>query len=487
VLIASFYFLLFFGVVLGVYYALPHRWRWLVLLVASYVFYISWSLKYAVVLLIMTAITFALARSIARQDNPAVKKRVLQVGLVVLFGVLGVFKYTNFFLSSVGGLLSLAGVHLDIPVLDIFFPVGISFFILQMVSYVVDVYKGVSQAESHFGKYALYIAFFPQLLIGPIERARHLLPQFSRPATFDYQVFVGGMIRIGWGFWKKLVIADHLAAAINTAFADPSAFSGPQLALAVLLYSLQIYADFSAYTDIVIGMASILGIKLTENFNHPYFATSPIDFWRRWHISLSTWLRDYLFFPLSMASRTSFTLMKQIRVAFLVFLFSGLWHGAAWTFVIWGGLHAFYQSGELILQRWSKARGGRRQPVVWRTVLGILVTFSLINFAWIFFRANSVADAFLIIQRIFTLQGSTSGTAIWEFATSFQRQMLIGLVLLFVALEFAQYFSKQTIWGWLQARPLVLRWTLSLVLVFSVMIFGYYGETSATAFIYAGF
>ena len=486
-LIASFYFLLFFLVVLGTYYALPHRWRWMLLLVASYIFYISWSFKYAVVLLVMTVITFGLGRVMARQEDRAARKPVMRLGLVIVFGVLGLFKYTNFFLSSVGGLLSLLGVNLDLPMLDIFFPIGISFFILQMSSYVVDVYNGVSPAEAHFGKYALYIAFFPQLLIGPIERARNLLPQLSKEATFDYAAFGSGMLRIGWGFWKKLVIADHLSVATNTAFADPSLFSGGQLALAVLLYSLQIYADFSAYTDIVIGMASILGIKLTENFNHPYFATSPIDFWRRWHISFSTWLRDYLFFPLSMASRTSVTLWKQIRVVTIVFLFSGLWHGAAWTFVIWGGMHALYQSGELAIQRWNRARGIRRAPNRWRTAFSILLTFGLITFAWIFFRANSVADALYIIQSIFTGQAGTSGAVVWQFANGFERAMLIGLVGLFVILEFAQYFAKQPIWEWLGSRPLLLRWALSLGLVFAVMIFGYYGETSSAAFIYAGF
>ncbi|MBI5960525.1 MAG: MBOAT family protein [Chloroflexi bacterium] len=486
-MIASLHFFLFFLLTLGVYYALPHRWRWLWLLIMSYVFYGSLSVKYTVVLFTMTLISYGLARLIEAQQDIEKKKLYLRLGIILSFVTLGIFKYTGFFLSSVNDVLDRLGANSHIPLPDIWFPIGISFFTLQIVSYIMDVYTEAAEAEPHLGKYALYVAFFPQLLIGPIERASHLLPQFTNKVTFDYQLLVEGLIRIGWGFWKKLVIADRLAIVVDRAFSDPSAFSADKLALATLLYSIQIYADFSAYCDIVIGMAHILGIKLTENFNHPYFATSPIDFWRRWHITLGNWLRDYIFRPLNFAARRNFTLWIQTRNVLLVFLFSGLWHGAAWTFIIWGILHGGYQAVELALQRRARNKKSKSKPAWWKTAFSISVTFGLVTFAWIFFRAESVNDAFYIIKTIFTWGNASAGGSLWDFTSAFERQVVFLLIMILLVIEIAQYLSKKPVWEFIHRTPLTARWTMCLILIYSVIVFGYYGEVDPTAFIYAGF
>jgi len=487
VLIASIYFLLFFFLVAAIYYALPQRYRWIWLLISSYLFYISWSIAYAFVLLIMTVVSYVIARMIMINENRSVKRHYLQLGVILSFGILGVFKYSNFFLSSFNGLLSVLGVQANTSLTSIFFPIGISFFTLQIIGYLIDVYNETTAAELNFGKYALSIAFFPKLISGPLERVAYLLPELSKKVTFNYDNFSSGMIRIGWGFWKKLVIADRLAAVTDAVFSNPYSFSGSNLAIAVLLYSLQIYADFSAYCDIVIGMAQILGIKLTENFNYPYFATSPIDFWRRWHITLSNWFRDYLFYPLNFASRRNRSPWVPIRNIMLVFLFSGLWHGANWTFIIWGGLHGLYQSVELALQRRAKAKKIKPTPSRWRTPLGIIVTFGLVTFAWIFFRANNVGDAFYIIKTILVMGNVPSETVLWTFTTPFERMVVIGLLLTFVLLEIAQYRLKVPVWEQIRTSPLPIRWTLSLILIYSVIIFGYYGANNPSAFIYTGF
>lgn len=487
-LIASLYFAAFVLVVLGVHVALPQRWRWVWLLVASYAFYLTWSVRYAVVLLVMSVFSFVVARWIEAAQEPTRKKQLFALGVLACFAVLGVFKYTNFALSSVDSWLAWTGVGADIPRLSLFYPIGIAFFSLQMISYVNDVYSGAVPAERHVGKYMLYISFFPQLIAGPIERAKPLLPQLSLPRRFEYQIFVGGLIRMSWGFWKKLVIADRVAVVTGIIFDTPDAFAWYHLLFAVGLYSIQIYADFSAYCDIVIGAANLFGITLTENFNHPYFATSPIDFWRRWHISFSTWLRDYIFYPLNFAARRNLTPWVQTRNILLVFLFSGLWHGAAWTFVIWGGLHGAYQAIELTLQRMARKRKTRHLLPFWKPAYGILLTFVSITFAWIFFRANSVGDALTFIERMLSLRAAVADHVQLQELDAQLDLGLVGVLLaLFAAIEFLQFRSAVPVWEWLRTRSLPLRWGVCLVLLFSVIIFGYYGEDNPSNFIYAGF
>lgn len=327
-------FALFLPIVFVLFWLLPHRYQWLVLLAASYYFYMSWSVKYVTLILIVTIVSYIGARGMERTENSVLRKLLLWIVLVASLGILFAFKYWNFTVDFLEQIFRLFSIPLHPITLNLLLPVGISFYTFQTLSYVIDVYKGEVKAERHFGKYATFISFFPQLVAGPIERTNNLLPQILEEHRFDYRQASYGLKRMAWGFFKKMVIADNLAIFADRVFADVYAFQGFSLFAAAIFFTFQIYCDFSGYSDIAIGTADLFGIRLMQNFKSPYFASSLREFWKRWHISLSSWFQDYVYIPLGGNRAGKVRTYLNVMITFLV---SGLWHGAAWHYIVWGG------------------------------------------------------------------------------------------------------------------------------------------------------
>ncbi|MBZ0166614.1 MAG: MBOAT family protein, partial [Candidatus Omnitrophica bacterium] len=395
-------FLIYFVLVTTVYFAVPNRWKWLYLLLASYYFYMCWQPKYIVLILISTVIDYWAGRRMGDLEDKKRRRKYLLLSLAANLGLLFSFKYFNFFGDSFNAVLTALNSSYLVPHLTVLLPVGISFYTFQTLSYSIDVYYGQQKPQRHFGRFALFVAFFPQLVAGPIERSRHLLPQFNSPKGFDYARVTDGLKLMLWGLFKKAVIADRVAVFVVAVYDHPQDYTGWPLILATVFFAFQIYCDFSGYSDIAIGSSKVLGIDLMDNFNRPYFSKSVAEFWKRWHISLSTWFRDYVYIPMG-GSR-----VPRARLYFnllFVFVVSGLWHGANWTFVIWGALNGFYLLfsifSETFRARWCALIGLDRRPLLHKYVK-VAITFGLINFAWIYFRANTLADAWYISTHLFS-------------------------------------------------------------------------------------
>ena len=413
-------FLIFFPIVAALHFLLPRRWRWIMLLAASYYFYMSWNPSLVFLIAFTTAVSYAAAIVMSRTESKKSRKLCLIVTLIACLGVLFFYKYFNFLSSSLTWLLRLVRIPANDHLLDLILPVGISFYTFQTLSYVIDVYRGTIEPERHFGYYALYVSFFPQLVAGPIERPQNLLPQLRAEHRFNADDLSAGLRIMLAGFFKKVVVADQLATYVVALYNNPSYATGPAILLATMLFTFQVYCDFSGYTDIAIGCARVMGIRLMQNFDLPYTATSVHDFWQRWHISLTSWFTDYIFYPLAMNKKLSRRaraiakktgnrrvniLLPQCTALLVTFLLSGLWHGAAWTFVLWGALHGVYQIiGRLTepsRERFWDALGVNRESrayILWQRFF----VFWLGVFGLIFFRANSVADLGVLLGRLFT-------------------------------------------------------------------------------------
>ena len=379
----------FLPVVFAIYWLLPHKFRWPLLLVASYYFYMSWNPKYVVLILLTTTVSFVAARLLEKQEDNAARKGILAVTLIVCLGVLFFFKYFNFVSKSVATFFKLFAINLHPVTLDLLLPVGISFYTFQTLSYVIDVYNRKVVPEKHFGIYATFISFFPQLVAGPIERTSNLLPQITSEKEFDYDLAMQGARQMLWGFFKKIAVADAVAVYVNAAYGNLLQCTGSDLLLAIFFFTVQIYCDFSGYSDIAIGTAKLFGIKLMTNFASPYFSLSVKEFWSRWHISLSTWFRDYVYIPLG-GSRCS--RLRNYANLMITFLVSGLWHGADWKFIVWGGIHGIAQVIEKILGLDKLPKGTAGKLLSW------LIVFIFCNIAWVFFRADSFQDALYVIR-----------------------------------------------------------------------------------------
>lgn len=394
-------FLIFLPIVFILYWAFPHKYRWALILISSYYFYMSWNAKYMILILFTTFMSYAAALLIEKFEDKTIRKLIITATLILCLGVLFFFKYFNFVSSSVTDFLNLFTLQLHPVTLNLILPVGISFYTFQTLSYVIDVYRGDIKAERHFGIYAAFISFFPQLVAGPIERSRHLLPQIKAVHRFDYDKAVYGTKIMLWGYFKKIVIADMLAAYVDVAYVNQKTNTGFMWILATFFFTLQIYCDFSGYSDIAIGTAKLLDIDLMTNFKSPYFASSIREFWRRWHISLSTWFKDYVYIPLG-GNRCS-----KVRRSFnllVTFLVSGLWHGANWTYIIWGAVHGIAQIIESVFAKSLKAFRAHKIG----NILSTIFVFLFCSFAWIFFRAETLTDAVHIISHMFTGIGNFS-------------------------------------------------------------------------------
>jgi D-alanyl-lipoteichoic acid acyltransferase DltB (MBOAT superfamily) len=476
-------FLIFFSIVSILFFLTPKNLRWLLLLLASFYFYLSWNTEHLVLLLVIIVVNYVLGRLIGLTEDTSKRRWYLILGLIFNLVVLIFFKYYNNSLPILEKLSAITGREGPPEYLRVLFPLGLSFISFKLISYLIDVYRGKQTQETHFGKFALFVSFFPTLIAGPIERAGHLLPQFDRSYKFDYTRLTQGLVLISWGFFKKLVIADRLAVIVNTVYNNPADYSSIPLIIATYLFALQIYCDFSGYTDIAIGVAKILGYDLIENFNQPYFAKSVSEFWRRWHISLSNWFRDYVFFPLERKRKRNDNTRQYVNIM-IVFLLTGMWHGSTANFIVWGGLHGLFIILTLLFgifrtrlfpkTNWDK-------PSRWKNAFLIFLTFQLVSFAWIFFRSNSLSEALMIVSRIFTDVQFRSGYNL-QIGGAYELMIIgISLVILFVV-DFLR--ERGSTMQFLLRLPITIRWFIYYVLIFSILLFGKLGTTE---FIYTRF
>jgi D-alanyl-lipoteichoic acid acyltransferase DltB (MBOAT superfamily) len=405
VLFNSSAFTVFFPLVTAAYFFTPGRLRWAVLLAASSIFYMAFVPAYVLILYGMIGADY-MAGILIEQSAGRRRQLLLAASLFSNIGLLAVFKYYGFAAQTVEQLAATIGVEASLPIVAWVLPIGLSFHTFQAMAYTIEVYRGRCPAERHLGIYALYVMFFPQLVAGPIERPGGLLPQLHRAYAFDTDRVTNGLKLMAWGFFKKIVIADRLAIGVNAVYGTPDAYHGPAIVVATVFFAFQIYCDFSGYSDIAIGSAEVLGIRLMTNFRRPYLSRSTREFWTRWHISLSTWFRDYVYIPLGGRPRTGEgrTLTGPYASLMITFLLSGLWHGADWTFVVWGALNGSYLAVGRFTESW-RARVRRASGLAGRprilAALQSASTFSLITVAWVFFRASSVDDATTLLRRAF--------------------------------------------------------------------------------------
>lgn len=459
-------FLIFFPIVVALFYALPHKYRWALLLVSSCYFYMVFVPVY-ILILGFTIVVDYFAGILLENARGRKRKLLLIASILANTGVLAIFKYYNFLNENLSILLRGFTIENPIPYLSILLPIGLSFHTFQAMSYTIEVYKNNQKAERHFGIYALYVMFFPQLVAGPIERPQHMLFQFHRETSLDFTRIAEGLKHIVWGLFKKVVIADRISEYVNVVYNNPHDHHGAQLLMATFFFTFQIYCDFSGYSSIAIGTARILGVDLMQNFNRPYLAQNIRDFWQRWHISLSSWFRDYLYIPLG-GSRVP--VLRGYFNTFIVFLVSGLWHGANWTFVIWGALHGFYMVFAKITQpvrdRVNKFTGLDRVPIVLK-IIQICITFSLASFAWIFFRARTLSDALYIAGHIFRID-TFQNLNLFEFPIDMYISIFLILFLFLIeALE-----ERSRLFEKIRVSPAFIRWTVYFASIFSLLALG---------------
>lgn len=379
-------YFVFLIVILFAYYKLNHKWRWLLLLAASYFFYGVWKVEFLGLILFSTTIDYLCGIGISQSNSKKKRKWLLWLSLFSNLSILYVFKYLDFSITAVNDIFSQ-----DFVLYNLVLPMGISFYTFQTMSYSIDVYKGDIKAEKHFGYFALYVTFFPQLVAGPIERASRLLPQLKQKVEFNWNNISDGLKMVLIGLFKKVVIADRIAQLVNEVYNNQAEYNGAILIIATVGFAIQIYCDFSGYSDIAIGSARMLGVNLMDNFKTPYFSKSLQEFWTRWHISLSQWFRDYVYIPLGGSKVVKWRWRYNLLITFLV---SGFWHGANWTFIVWGGIHGVI----LILEKIKVKQFSYRIYKIGK----MLFVFSVVCFAWIFFRANSMSDAIDIIHKMMT-------------------------------------------------------------------------------------
>lgn len=468
----SFHFLLFFIIVTSLYFALPHTKRWLLLLIGSCYFYMAFVPIYILILGGTIVVDYLAGIYIEKYERRR-RKFMLAASLFANIGVLFIFKYFNFLNDNLSFLLHGFALSNPIPYLSILLPVGLSFHTFQAMSYTIEVYRGHQKAERHFGIYSLYVMFYPQLVAGPIERPQNMLHQFREKHYFEYDRVVSGLRLMAWGLFKKVVIADRLAIAVDNVYNNPEQHNSLSLIIATIFFTFQIFCDFSGYSDMAIGAARIMGFRLMTNFNKPYQSKSVHEFWKRWHISLSTWFKDYLYIPLG-GNRV--TIPRWYLNLFIVFLVSGLWHGASWTFVIWGALHGFYLVFGLATQKY-RDRINRTLAIRSTSLLHVVSTFCLVAFAWIFFRANSVDSALYIVKHIFTgipdlFTKMTNSQPVLEKMGLKDGDFEISLLLIFL-LELVHYLqNRKNLSVQFMQLPIYIRWAIYYAAILAIIFWG---------------
>lgn len=490
-------FLLSFPLVCLGYYVIPHRARYLFLLAFSYFFYMCWNPRYALLMFTSTAITFVSGLLIESADKvedgkERVRRKNIYVALSFIsnLAILFFFKYFDFAAGTFIRILAVAGIQAQSPTFDIILPVGISFYTFQALSYTMDVYRKDIYAEHNFLKYALFVSFFPQLVAGPIERSKNLLIQINEKHEFDFARVRSGLLLMLYGYFQKVVLAEYLAIVVDSVYNTYTERTGFQLLIATICFAFQIYCDFGSYSNIAVGSARVMGFRLMENFNTPYFAVSVSDFWRRWHISLSTWFRDYLYIPLGGNRKGKVRKWMNLMVVFLV---SGLWHGASWHFVIWGGMNGAYQ----VIGEWMRPYKekvvkalGTDPAASSHRLLKMLVTFGLVDISWVFFRA-SFRQGLSILKTIAGFREDywfTWGNNLQAMGlTLATRNILIVALLILLVTDVCKYRGMNTI-EWVCRQGIWLRWLIYFFGIFGIIIFGVYGPRfDASQFIYFQF
>ena len=474
-------FFIFLLGALFLYGILPQQFRWGLLLTASYLFFYTWNPQYLWVLPVITLVTYFAARKIHETETQKAKAAWLALGLLTLIGFLFAFKYYDYVLRLAAGLL-LPGQELNLPVLDVVAPIGIAFFSLQIISYLIDVYRGQQTPEKHLGYYALFVSFFPQLLAGPITRAKKLLPQIhALPSLLPDELQIGFQ-RILWGGLQKFVIADRLSIVTDPVFAAPQTYGSQTLLIVLYLYAIQIYCDFAGYSNLAFGLAKLFGVDLAENFNHPYLALDIADFWNRWHISLSNWLRDYIFYPVMRFLRKHWRKAPGIILIgvppLITMLVSGVWHGVGPNYVLWGLMHGVMLALSAATARRRKNFAARLGKWGWAfNALQIAVTFHFLVFSWVFFRMPGIGPAAAYLQRILA----------WVSAKVLFTRAEIAVVVTVLALYFL--FESIRLLGWTLERwkqlPLPVRWATYYLVIFILLFMGNF--TSSQPFIYEQF
>ena len=502
--LSSFFFAIFLGITIMLYFSTPYRFRWFILLVASCYFYMSWGPDYILFITFSILINFYISKEIGKGLSPGKRKIYLIAGLVINLLPLIYFKYIVFLSEQIDNVLIWLKFpqvlsHPNIPPA----PIGISFYTLQVIAYMLDIYKGFQKSENQLGKFALFTSFFPLQISGPIERAKNLLPQFSNPNDFNYANARFGLKRIAWGVFKKIVIADRLAIYVDQVFNHPTEFKGFPILLAIFFFAFQLYCDFSGYTDIVLGAAKMLGYELTENFNSPYFSNSIQKFWNSWHISLSSWLRDYIFFPLRRRLLRKKSLPEwvvQFSPPLITMLVCGIWHGANWTFVIWGCLHGNYLAIENQFRpRIDKYFENFQLKIISKMYYAsqTFMTFMLVCFGWVFFRANNLSEAFLLLGNGVQLNITYYATAIWahdanKFLKPFifngglnQGNLLLSILLIVFLLNIELLSSRIDLHQLFDNLPMILRWGFYVLATFGIVLMSV--DVSTRNFIYFQF
>lgn len=463
----SFIFIIFLAAVIPLYYYLPKIWRKYFLILASYVFYGYWDWRFCSLLLISTVIDFYVSKYLDRTEKLSLRKTLLFISIIANLGILGFFKYFQFFVDSVSPVAGIFGGNLDYLHMNIILPVGISFYTFQTMSYTIDVYRKKIKPAEDFADFSLYVSFFPQLVAGPIERAGHLLPQIKLMNKPTRQQVNTGIILIVTGLFKKVMIGDTTGKIVDNIFANPEFYKSDELLAALILFSIQIYADFSGYSSIARGTARLFGVELMRNFEQPYLSSNVTEFWRRWHISLSTWLRDYIYIPLGGSRKGKFRTELNLM---LTMLLGGLWHGANWTFVIWGGLHGLYLIIHKLILRGKEIKA-RFEYTSFKSLLifasKVILTFSLVLITWLFFRAESFSQAFLIIGKFINWENG-------EFTLRFIR--ITGIFLIVVlAFDVLEYYTRKHSFMTL-IKSIPVRYAIMSALLFVTLIYMFQSE-----------
>lgn len=479
-------FVYFFVIASVLFYALKHKYRWLFLLASSYFFYMCWNPLYIILIAISTIVDYVVAIGIDKCTKQWNKKLLLWLSLFVNLGLLFYFKYYNFLAVNVEDLFSFIGLHITIPKEDFLLPVGISFYTFQTLSYTLDVYLGKRKPERHLGVFAVFVSFFPQLVAGPIEKSVDLLPQFRKKQSFKYENVFSGVRLMAWGFFKKIVIADRLAIYVDQVYNNPSAdyLNSVHFLIAGVFFAFQIYCDFSGYSDIAIGGARVLGFNLTLNFRSPYFSKSITELWTRWHISLMLWIREYLFMPLTMALRNSGPFFTTYALI-LTFVIVGVWHGANWTFIVFGLIHGSILSIESFAKRYINT-DSMPLPKYMKSLGNVFYTFIIWSATLIIFRSNTLSDSYLIFSEIFSLKFSyfsaeTFNTFIQLFPAKHLGVSFFSLVVLMI-IEYLH--ANKRFMPMFTNLPIYLRWSSYLAIGFITVVFAINNEAQ---FIYFQF
>ena len=484
-------FMIFFPITLILYWIFPKKYRYICLFIASYTFYMFWNPKYALLMGTSTVVTFLSGVLIEKLKY---KRTVVAFSFIINLAILIFFKYFDFLLHNINIVLSALNIQLINKPFDVILPVGISFYTFQALSYTIDVYRGEIKSEKNIIKYALFVSFFPQLVAGPIERSKNLLIQIDnleKVKRFDYDRITEGLTLMLFGYFQKMVIADRAAILVDTVFNGYYEYNSMALILAAVFFAIQIYCDFGSYSLIAIGTAKVMGINLMENFNTPYFARSVKEFWGRWHISLSTWFRDYLYIPLGGNRCSNIRKSFNILVTFLV---SGLWHGANFTFIAWGAIHGIFHIIEEQLKPIKEKYLNKfkiKTNAFSFALIEIVITFIIVDLAWIFFRAETIHDAIHYIKRIFTridLWTLFDGTLYNLGLNIFEMNILIIALFILISIDLVKYIRKESIFEFLNKQNLYFRWFVMLFLIFYIIVYGKYGvDFDPKQFIYFQF